>query len=85
MDNNWVEWTGKLENGIFYELCFWQRAVHYVSGLVVEGSFVHQGILMYDDGFKVDGYWLRPTPTHVRRIELTTPCLSEVLDGDREE
>lgn len=74
MKNTWIEWTDfALENGAFYELCFWQRPVKYVNGVVVDGSFIHQGILEYNNGFKVDGYWLKPTPTHVRKIELTTP------------
>jgi hypothetical protein len=76
MKNNWIEWTDiKLENGAFYELCFWQRTVKYVDGVVVDGSFIHQGILKYDNGFKIDDYWLRPTPTHVRKIELSMPDL----------
>ncbi len=78
MDNNWVEWKDcKFEQLAFYELCFWQETVKFVNGHVNEGRFINQGVMQYDDGFKVDGYWLRPTPTHVRKIKLTTPSLKD--------
>ncbi len=50
---------------------------------MVNGRFIHQGILKYNDGFQVDGYWLRPTPTHIRKIELTTPDLNRALANER--
>jgi len=77
---NWIEYGDiKLEDGAYYELAFWNRTVEYVDGVIIKGSFSHQGILKFDDGFKIDGYWLRPRPTHIRKIELTTPDLKTSL------
>lgn len=67
-----------IKNGTYYELAFYQPTVKYVDGVVVQGSFIHQGILKYDDGFKIDSYWLRPTPTHVKELILTTPLLDNL-------
>ena len=84
MDDSWIGYGDiKLEDGSYYELCFWQRTVKYADGITVDGRFIHQGILQYNDGFKVGGYWLRPTPTHIRKIELTTPNLSRALINER--
>lgn len=83
MDNNWIEFKDcQFEQGAFYELCFWQRTVRFVDGYVQEGRFIHQGVKEYDNGFQEDGYWLRPTPTHVKKIELTTPNLKDALANE---
>ena len=82
--DNWIEYGDiKLEDGAYYELAFWNRTVKYADGVVIKGSFTHQGILKFDDGFKIDGYWLRPTPTHIRKIKLTTPDLTRALANER--
>jgi hypothetical protein len=71
------KWTklkdAKLKNDTYYELCYWNPDIHWEKGGMTEGSFSHQGILKYDNGFKEGSYWLRPTPTYVREIVLSTP------------
>ena len=83
-DNNWEEWGDvALKNDTYYELAFWEHTKHFVEIGKVDGRFINQGILQYNDGFRVDGYWLRPTPTHIREIKLTTPSLELALENEK--
>lgn len=57
----------KLENGKWYEIGFKNQ---------FQGNFVHQGILMYNNGFFDEaGYHFKPFPTHAREIVLTEPVI----------
>lgn len=81
MDKN--KWT-KIENieltdGVYYELCFWIQPSVYIDGSKMEGNFKHQGIVKYNGGFlNTTGHYIKPTPSHVRGIKLTTPSRSQI-------
>ena len=79
MGSSWIEYGSEpLEEGSYYEISYWKRRIVWGDGSVDEGRFIHQGIVKYEDGFKEDGYWIKPSPTHVRKIDLTFPDGSTV-------
>lgn len=52
------------ENNKFYEIGFMCK---------FSMEFTHQGVLEYNNGFYVDGYYLKPFPTHYKEIFITKP------------
>jgi hypothetical protein len=80
MNNKWNKIENvKLKNGSYYELCFWIQPSVYEDGSRMEGDFKHQGIVKYNDGFlDATGFDIKPTPSHVREIQLTKPSRSQI-------
>lgn len=52
------------ENEKWYEIGFQNK---------FQDNFSHQGIMKFNNGFKEDGYHLKPFPTHARCINLSKP------------
>ena len=80
MDNKWNKIEGvKLTDGSYYELYFWIKPSVYEDGSRMEGDFKHQGIVKYNAGFlDANGCYIKPTPTHVRKIKLTKPNRNKI-------
>lgn len=55
----------EVENGCYYELCLENP---------YNKDFIHLGVKEYKNGFFDDNnYYLRPSPSHARKIKLSKP------------